>query len=399
MSRLAYWHDALVNLSAHPAGYPLALLANRYAPTVQIPGFGLVVNDAMLAHEVLVRDDDFTKNGKGSLAATMTDMLGPHALGNMDGDGHKRLRGMLVDLVAPSQAEGLLAGGVEPLAEMTRTLRAGGTADLAQTMHWMSGRVTFDMLGITPPGDDSRAACIELVGLGTRIARGMDFRRPSSATMSQARRDVDQLVEYARFGFDSPLAPAGSFVRRLRERGLSFDEARGVIGLVFLAGTLTTAAALPRIVALLLDSNQFGMLRTNPAGIPLAVAEGLRFTTPVPATMRIAQRDCKVHGVDIAAGTRCIILTCNLARDKTLFANPNAFVATRQQPTRARNLWYGAGPHFCLGFAVAQRQLAMVLEALVSLPQAIRITGRQTTRGGIVAAYSRLNVTMGMNSA
>ena len=64
----------------------------RDRPGAACPGFGVVVNDFELAHEILVRDDDFTKNGKGSIAGVMTQALGPFALSNMDGEAHRQLR-------------------------------------------------------------------------------------------------------------------------------------------------------------------------------------------------------------------------------------------------------------------------------------------------------------------
>ena len=89
MTNTAGWHDAIVNLAAHPVGWSLARLARRLPPVFSVPGFGVVVNDAEFAHQVLVRDDLFTKNGEGSLSSIMTELLGPLALGNMDGEAGK----------------------------------------------------------------------------------------------------------------------------------------------------------------------------------------------------------------------------------------------------------------------------------------------------------------------
>lgn len=394
MTNTAGWHDAIVNLAAHPVGWSLARLARRLPPVFSVPGFGVVVNDAEFAHQVLVRDDLFIKNGEGSLSSIMTELLGPFALGNMDGEAHACLRGRLADVVAPSQASELLRACDAPLEEVYAALKRGETVDLVQSMRWMSGRITFDMLGVTPQGRDERAACIELVALGERIASGFDFRRPSATRLSRVRADCERLAGYARVGYESDDAPPRSFVRRLRDLGLTFEEARGVLSLIFLAGTLTTAAALPRILALLIDSRQFDALRTAPEAIPLAVSEGLRFTTPVPATMRIAQQDTSVMDRRIKRGTRMVVLTCNLARDPSVFEHPDRFIANRRQPQRSRNLWFGAGAHFCLGFAIAQRQLQMVLQGLASLNGALRIVRRSAARGVIIPAYARLEIAL-----
>ena len=150
--------------------------------------------------------------------------------------------------------------------------------------------------------------------------------------------------------------------------------------------------SLPRIVALLVDSGQLAGLRGRPEAISRALAEGLRYVAPVPATVRIAARDTSVLGHDIGAGVRLVILTCNLTRDATLFPHPDQFDASRVHDPRARNLWYGAGPHFCLGFAVAQREMFLALEALVAEPGELRIVRRRVGMRRLLAGYSTLEL-------
>jgi cytochrome P450 len=192
------------------------------------------------------------------------------------------------------------------------------------------------------------------VALGERIAAGLTFRPPAGRRARALAADCARLADLARRGYEGPGAPAGSFVRRLRDLGLAFDEARGVVSLVFVAGTLTTSAALPRLVALLADAGQLATLGAarragDAAAVPRAVAEGLRFAAPVPATVRVAARDTRLGGRRVAAGTRVVLLTANMARDPALFPDPDRFDAGRVHDARARHLWYGAGPHFCLG--------------------------------------------------
>jgi len=51
MTFAASWHERRVNFAAHPVGWPLALLARRLSPVLNVPGFGLVVSDAEVARE------------------------------------------------------------------------------------------------------------------------------------------------------------------------------------------------------------------------------------------------------------------------------------------------------------------------------------------------------------
>jgi cytochrome P450 len=84
------------------------------------------------------------------------------------------------------------------------------------------------------------------------------------------------------------------------------------------------------------------------------------------------------------------VLACNAARDPALFPDPDRFDVTRTHDARARHLWFGAGPHFCLGFALAQRQLRRTLEALLSVPGTPRIVRRRVAHGALIPAYASL---------
>jgi cytochrome P450 len=94
----------------------------------------------------------------------------------------------------------------------------------------------------------------------------------------------------------------------------------------------------------------------------------------------------------IRAGERVVILTCNTARDARLFAQPDRFDISRVHDPRTRSLWYGAGPHFCFGFALAQRELHAVLAAIAAVPGTLRIVQRRAARGVLLPALARLTV-------
>ncbi|GLC25645.1 cytochrome P450 [Roseisolibacter agri] len=389
MSATAAWHDARVNAAAHPFGWPLTRLVRCAGPVVRVPGLGLVVSGAALCHEVLTRDRDFAKNGPGSFAATMTRFLGPAALSNMDGDAHQRLRARVADLLAPAPAEALLALAEAPLARLRAELTAGDAVDLVPRARALSGRVALDMLGVT--ADDGDDSALALLALGERIAAGLGFRAPSARRARAMHADCDRLAAMARARWDAPDVAPRSVIGRLRALGLTFEEARGVLSILLLAGAITTAAALPRLVALLVDGQQWEAARARAQyDLGAVLAEGLRFAAPVPATVRIAARDVSLDGRRVREGTRVVVLACNAARDPALFPDPDRFDVTRTHDARARHLWFGAGPHFCIGFALAQRQLRRTLEALLAVPGTPRIVHRRAARGALIPAYASL---------
>ena len=384
--------DRRVPFMAHPVTWTLARLARYGGPVLRVPGVGLIVNDAGVAHDVLSRDAQFAKRGRGGFSENITQLFGPFALANMDGDEHRRLRGLLGDLLSPANAALLLRSCGEPLETLRASLATGATVDLVRFMRIMSGRLTFDMMGVRPPGANLDAAALALIALGDHLSTALRMRPLAEREMRSWRVDVERLTAFARAGYDAVDAPESSLVRRLRARGMSFEEARGVLSLFFLGGTLTTASALPRILSLLVDSGQMAQLRGHPELIPQAIAEGLRFITPLPATVRIATCDGRLGSRRVRAGERVVILTCNTARDAQLFADPDRFDISRVHDPRSRHLWYGAGPHFCFGFALAQQELHAVLEMLASAPGTLRIVQRQASRRVLVPAFARLHI-------
>lgn len=385
------FHEAIVNLAAHPVRWPLARLARTIGPALHVPGVGVVISGAELATEVMQRDRDFTKNGKGSISAVITQLVGPFALANMDGEAHHRLRTRLADLLSPSRVNALLDACRSPLDDMVRDLTAGQTVDLVRVMRTLSGRLAMEMIGVTPDGRTADDAARDIVSIGERVAAQFWIDLLPDRRLRRIQADIDRLSGYARAAYDSETGPDTSLVRKLRALGASFEETRGVISVFFVAGTLTTALSLPRIVAVLIDSGQINRLRTGDSGVMArALEEGLRYVTPIPATVRIAARDVMLGRRRLRAGTRMVILTTNLTRDQDVFPDPFRFDVDRVHDSRGRHLWYGAGPHFCFGFALAQREIYRVLETLSGLPGRLCILYRRPAFGALLPRYDRL---------
>ena len=131
--------------------------------------------------------------------------------------------------------------------------------------------------------------------------------------------------------------------------------------------------ALPRAVALLLDTGQWPRLRAHPEYLPHALDETLRCTAPVPITIRTVARDVEVAGYRFRRGTRVVIFTYNAVKSPTLVVRPDRCDITQPLDPHGRAIWYGSGAHFCLGYALAQNELRAVLQALLKLPGEPRI--------------------------
>src|SRR5690606_6879910 len=98
---------------------------------------------------------------------------------------------------------------------------------------------------------------------------------------------------------------------------------------------------------------------TNPAIIPAAVEELLRWETPVPQVPRMATKDTEVSGCPVKAGSFVSVMIGAANVDPEEF--PDGQVVRFDRDVN-RHLAFGGGVHRCLGSHLARRELRVALE-------------------------------------
>jgi cytochrome P450 len=143
---------------------------------------------------------------------------------------------------------------------------------------------------------------------------------------------------------------------------LSSDELRANTTLLFGAGHETTVNLLGNgFLHLLRNPDQWRMLCENPALIPNAIEEILRFESPVQAVARVPMEPVSLNGIDIPPETVVVSLVGAANRDPDVFQNPDTFDITRKD---LKPLSFGGGIHFCLGAQLARIEAQVVLETV-----------------------------------
>ena len=100
----------------------------------------------------------------------------------------------------------------------------------------------------------------------------------------------------------------------------------------------------------------------NPALIPDAIEELLRFQPPGPHVARYVARDCDFEGQTVPAGSALLCLVGSANRDDRRHPNGDAFDIHRGN---SAHLTFGFGTHFCLGAALARLEGRVVLEEVL----------------------------------
>ncbi len=141
--------------------------------------------------------------------------------------------------------------------------------------------------------------------------------------------------------------------------------------LLLVAGNETTTKLIGNgVLALLRNPGELERLRADPALMPGAVEEFLRFDGPVQLTSRMAREDRDLFGRVARKGEQVVLLLAAANRDPAVFADPDRLDVGRRD---VRHLAFGQGIHFCLGAQLARLEASLALEALVARLPGMRL--------------------------
>jgi cytochrome P450 len=143
--------------------------------------------------------------------------------------------------------------------------------------------------------------------------------------------------------------------------------------LLVIAGNETTRNSISGSVVALQEQGLWGQLGANPALLPTAVDELLRFVSPVLHFRRTATVNTQLEGQRIRAGDKVVIWYVSANRDETEFPDPNRLKLDRSPN---RHLAFGGGPHFCLGSHLARLQLTTMLGELTQRLPDLELSGK-----------------------
>lgn len=376
-------HERLLYLAAHPLAYPFLRLVARIGPVFRVPGLGVVVNDAGLARRVLLDTATFRKNGPGSSGALWTPVLGPSVLLNMEGAEHTELRRRLSGLFTPGYVADLCTQVLaKPLASLADRLASGHSVDLVDTTRICAGSVICALVGI----DANESECRRMFAHGEEITSmiRLSTKELSAEQVRAAKLVLGKITEPAAAAYHA--GEESTVMGRMRKLGLARDEALGAAAALFLTGTETVATFLPRLIALLCDSGIQHRISTEPDLLDRAIEEAMRVTTPTPAMLRSVAAPTRIGRVRVRPGQRVVIATHNCAR-----AHGRRFDPDRTQPRELSQLWFGAGPHFCIGYPVAMAEIRAVARTVLRFAP-LKVVRRRYQTGVLIPTYRVLEV-------
>lgn len=306
-------------------------------------------------------------------------LLGGFMLTGMDGEAHRRLRGLLQPAFAPAVTEAWRREVIDPVIrrDFVAPLVERGRAELIGDMALgFPVRVIYAILGFP----DDPEACEQFAAWALKILYA-GHRDPAQAAQSrQAAMEAAQELYDHVFEIVARRRAEGAhgddlMARLIRAefegRTLDDDEITNFVRMLLPAAAETTTRTFGSLVTLLLERPEMlARVKADRSLIAKAMDEAVRFEPVSSYKARLTAKDVEIGGVAIPKGAALSICVGSANRDEAAFENSERFdIDRRQKPS----FGFGFGPHMCLGLFVAKAEIAAALDAMLDLMPDLRL--------------------------
>ena len=314
------------------------------------------------------------------------DVLGPGSIIDLDPPRHDELRDVVRKHFAPAailRREAEMTALAESLLD---ELLEGEEGDLAADFAWQLPVAVISML-LGFPAEDRQHLSMLAQEFAYRESGELRVPERTRAAARELREYFGELMS------DRKRRPRNDVLSEIaaadRSARVSFEEAISICNLLFLAGIETTASLVSNTLHILAhEPEKAELLRQRPELMPRAVEEFLRYESPVQHLARSTTRAVMLHGTEIPAGARIVLVHGSANRDERRFPDPDVLDFEREVK---RTLAFGEGIHFCLGAPLARPEARIALLRFLARVESFELCGvAERTQAGNTRGYARL---------
>ena len=295
----------------------------------------------------------------------------PPSILQMDPPAHNRHRKLVIGQFMPRVIAKLEARLREIARQSVAAVPVGAPVDFVDAVAVpLPMLVIAELLGV-PPADHLafRRWSDALIEAG-----GGGFSEKTGATLAEMFGYLGEMLRRRR---SEPADDLISTLLHARIDGEALSEPELLIFCITLlvAGNETTRNLISGGARALLDHpDQLRRLVADPALLPNAVEEMLRFVTPVRSFARRATEDVEIAGRQIAKDDFLVLFYGSANRDEAVFG-PTVEAFDIGRPDAKQHIAFGAGEHLCLGAPLARLEARVLFEELLPRLPGLRYDG------------------------
>jgi cytochrome P450 len=268
---------------------------------------------------------------------------------SLDEPDHARLRRPAARAFSMKRVQALLPAIESTAARLLDDVAGLAEFDVVAALAFpLPANIVFSLMGV-PEQDYARLK----QWCGYRAA--LSFGRTAPAEQVDIASSIAAYRGYMRALVDAKIAAPGDdltsdlvAIHDEDPERLALDEIGSILFSLSFAGHETTTGLIGNTVRRLLeDPVRWQAVVADPALIPAAVDETLRYDPSVAVWRRITTRPVTLAGVDLPAGAKLFLWLAAAGRDADAFRDPDAFDLHR--PGADQHIAFGKGLHYCLG--------------------------------------------------
>ncbi|HTK05986.1 MAG TPA: cytochrome P450 [Ktedonobacteraceae bacterium] len=279
-----------------------------------------------------------------------------------DPPDHRKLRNLVNQVFTPRAVARFSDRITVVTQDLLDEVKATGTMDVVSDMAFpLPAKIIAELLGVPAEDWDIFKRWARFGGAGPQQA-------PENGGPVRTMRD--EMIDY----FSDLLAtrrkqPQDDLITSLSKaeidgERLSEHELVSFCFLLLAAGQETTKNLIANAILCLTDHpDSLARLQQEPALMPGAIEEVLRYLPPVWFLFRRTKQEVELAGQHIPADQMVLAWTASANRDPAQFPEPDRFSIEREPN---RHLAFGHGIHFCVGAPLARLEAKVVLPMMLA---------------------------------
>jgi cytochrome P450 len=362
--------------------YPFYARLRQEAPFWRVPGTSVfVASSYAVIDEVTSRTDDFSNvvrsllyRGVDGVPQQLDFGAEIEALASADPPVHTvHRKAVFPELVAKKMAE--LAPDISRLANdcLARYVTAGGGDFMEAVANPVPINVISWLIGFTNADTDLLMQSATDSTLMVGGAMTLDELTPLITRTAEVGAWIHEQITAGGAPDDVLL---GTISKAVAEKSITMDQGVIILQTLLSAGGESTTSLIGNAARILAEQPELqDRLRRHPELVANFVEEVLRLESPFRMQMRSVVKDTSCNGVDVPSGSTVMLFYSAANRDPAQYDDPDQLKLDRAAPRV--HLAFGRGIHFCVGAHLARLEANLVVEALLSRTQSLRLDPHQ----------------------